>query len=323
MRRNVIIGFVIGLLIVATYVMMQQMKEPHNKAVYTVGILQTASHPALDAVLYGFQQELQKLMGDTTIAFIIQNAQGSVSSAHTIAQQFHGSKKYDLFFAVATPAAQAMHAVEKERPIIIAAVTDPNALGLVYPESNICGVTDMIDVQAEVSMLTKLVPHAKNIGLLYTIGETNSLAAVEIMKVELTKIGLIPIEFAVSGEQDMQAVVELACRKTDFILAPTDNVVASTISLITMITQKNKKPLIVSDNMLVVSGALAAQGIDYKASGQQAAHQVFELLTQNKKISDLSIEQTKSEQIFVNQQTLALLGLSIPEELQEHIVLVS
>ena len=68
---------------------------------------------------------------------------------------------------------------------------------------------------------------------------------------------------------------------------------------------------------------MAAQGVDYKVSGQQAAHTAFALLTESKQPSDLPIEQTKCEQIFVNQQTLALLELSVPAELQEHVVLVS
>ena len=90
-----------------------------------------------------------------------------------------------------------------------------------------------------------------------------------------------------------------------------------------MITNKYKKPLIVSDNMLIAAGALAAQGVDYKVSGQQAAHTAFALLMQGKQLCDLPIEQTKCEQIFINQQTLELLGLSIPQELREHVVLIS
>lgn len=304
------------------YILIQKKSQVTEKATYTIGILQTASHPALDSVLQGFQQELKKMLGDTTVAYVVQNAQGSVSSAHTIAQQFHGSSKYDLFFTIATPAAQAMHAVEKERPIILAAVTDPSALGFVYAGSNVCGVTDMIDISSEVAMLHALVPDAKNIGLLYTIGEMNSLVLVEIMKSKLQDLGLNPIDFAVSGEADIQAVVELACRKSDLILAPTDNVVASTISLITMITKKYKKPLIVSDNMLVSSGALAAQGVDYYASGQQAAGCAFQLLVEHKKPSEVSIQQTKSEQIFMNKQTLNDCGLSVPAELQTSVILV-
>lgn len=322
MKKLISLG-IVSLIIVGLVFLVQYNKQHEGSAMYTIGILQTASHPALDAVLDGFKNELENLMGNTKISFIIQNAQGSVSSAHTIAQQFHGSSKYDLFFAIATPAAQAMHAVEKERPIIIAAVTDPSALGFVYLMSNVCGLTDMIDVPAEVAMLHTLVPNAKNIGLLYTVGETNSLVLVDIMKKELIKLGLTPVDFAVSGESDMQAMVELACRKSDLILAPTDNVVASTISLISMITKKYKKPLIVSDNMLVSSGALAAQGVDYEKSGRQCAHHAFQLLTQDKNISEIGIEQTKSEQIFINKQTLELLELSVPQELIDHVVLIS
>jgi len=322
MKKIIWVG-VVGVIVVGMVFFVQRNKQQEDSAVYTVGVLQTASHPALDAVLNGFETELKKLMGDIKVSFVIQNAQGSVASAHTIAQQFHGSSKYDLFFTIATPAAQSMHAVEKERPIIIAAVTDPNALGFVYPESNVYGVTDMIDVQAEVAMLHTLVPNAKNIGLLYTVGETNSLVLVDIMKKELIKLGLTPVDFAVSGESDMQALVELACRKSDLILAPTDNVVASTISLITMITKKYKKPLIVSDNMLVSSGALAAQGVDYEKSGRQAACHAFDLLIQDKNISELGIEQTKSEQIFINQQTLKLLELTVSQEIADRVVLIS
>jgi len=322
MKKNIMVIITI-LLCGIIYVAMQQNNQQQVHAKYTVGILQTASHPALDAVLQGFQVELQKLMGDEEIAFVVQNAQGSVSSAHTIAQQFHGSSKYDLFFTIATPAAQAMHAVEKKRPIMIAAVTDPVALGLVYPKSNICGVTDMIDVPAEVSMLHALVSDAKNIGLLYTVGETNSLILIDIMKKELIKLGLTPVDFAVGSEADMQAMVELACRKVDLLLAPTDNVVASTIPLITTITKKYKKPFIVSDNMLVTAGALASQGVDYKTSGEQAAYGAYQLLTQNKNVYEVGIEQTKSDKIFINEQIMKFLELSVPKEFVNRVELVS
>lgn len=311
-----------GVLCASVYLIMNKRSDNNSTAQYTVGILQTASHPALDAVVQGFQAELQQLAGDEQIVFVVQNAQGSVSSAHTIAQQFHSSSKYDLFFTIATPAAQAMHAVEKERPIVIAAVTDPVALDLVYPGSNVSGVTDMINVQASIDLLQQLVPHAKNIGILYTTGETNSRALVEIMKLKLVQAGLTPRDFAVGGESDIQAVTELACRKSDLIMAPTDNTVASTISLITMITRNYKKPLIVCDNMLVAAGALAAQGVDYKKSGQQAAHCAFDLLTGNKKISDLPIEQTVCQEIFVHEIVMQELGISIPEKLDGSIIFV-
>lgn len=315
-----IIGITIAL--VGSFIVIKQIKKTKVKnSAYTIGILQTASHPALDASREGFTEELKNQLG-TDIEFVIQNAQGSISQAHTIAQQFHANQQYNGFFAIATPAAQAMSATEQKRPIFIAAVTDPNALGLIHPTTNICGTKDMIDVKAEIEMLTQLIPNVKTVGLLYTSGETNSIALVKQMHSELEIQGLKYIDFAVSNEADMQAIVELACRKTDVILAPTDNTVASTITLITTITRKNKKPLIVSDNMLVKYGALAARGVDYKASGKQAAQIAYKVLVEGKKPYELPIEQAKSEQIFINKATLDMLGLTIPTMLEKYIVLV-
>ena len=320
--KKVILAISIFIAFVGSFIVIKHIKKPATKAcAYTIGILQTASHPALDACREGFVEELKNRLG-SDIEFVIQNAQGSISQAHTIAQRFHANKKYNGFFAIATPAAQAMSSTENARPIFIAAVTDPNALGLTHPTTNVCGTKDMIDVKAKIEMLTQLVPNAKTVGLLYTSGETNSIALIKQMHSELEKQGLKYIDFAISNEADMQAVVESACRKTDVMLAPTDNTVASTISLIVSITSKNKKPLIVSDNMLVKYGALAARGVDYKTSGKQAAQIAHEVLVEGKKPYELPIQQAKTEQIFINKATLDMLGLTIPKDLENCVVLV-
>ena len=235
MSRKIIIMAALAGAFILSFVIAKQMKKPATTAKYTIGILQTASHPALDAVRDGFMEELKNTLG-VDVAFIIQNAQGSVSQAHTIAQQFHANKQIQAVFAIATPAAQAMSAVEKTKPIFIAAVTDPNALGLIYPMTNVCGVTDAINVPAEIDMLVQLVPSAKTVGLLYTSGETNSLVMAKQMRQELEKRGLMVIDFAVTSESDLPAITELACRKVDVLLSPTYNMVASAIALLATIT---------------------------------------------------------------------------------------
>lgn len=319
--KKIILITSLTIIFFASFIILKRTKQNNLKAAYTIGILQTASHPALNASRQGFTEELKSKMGDK-IEFVIQNAQGSVTSAHTIAQQFSIDKNFNAFFAIATPAAQALSATDKERPIIISAVTDPNALGLIYPNTNVCGVKDMIDVKSQVNMLAKLLPNAKTIGLIYTSGEANSIALVKQMRSELEKLGLTAVDFAVSNEADMPAIVELACRKTDALLAPTDNTVASAITIITSIALKNKKPLIVSDNTLVKFGALASKGVDYKASGKRAAQIAYQVLINNKKPCDLPVEQAKSDQIYINKATMETLGLTAPEELEEIIVFV-
>lgn len=320
MKKSIVV-IAIAIAILSSLLLFKNNKNRTTPSLYTIGILQTASHPALDAARDGFIEELSEQLNND-VTFITYNAEGSVSQAYTIAQRFHANKDINAFFTIATPATQAMSSVEKERPIIIAAVTDPNAMGLIYPETNVCGTNDMIDVEKEIEMLIALVPQAKTVGLLYTLGEPNSEVLVELMKQELEARGLIAVDFAIANESDVQAVVESACRKVDVLLAPTDNIVASTIGFIVALTLKCKKPLIVSDNMLVTFGALAARGVDYKENGKQAAHVAVRVLKEGKKPFELPIEQVTADQIFINSNTSQALGISVPDALKKQVTFV-
>lgn len=311
-----IISFCITLM--ACFACIRHLKKQSHRAKFTIGIIQTASHPALDAARDGFIEEIKNTMGNT-VEIIIKNAQGSVAQAHTIAQQFKADKTFKAFFALATPAAQALATVEKERPIIIAAVTDPYSLGLIHPTTNVSGVHDMINVRAEITLITQLIPSAKTVGLIYTSGETNSIALIKLMHQELEKVGLQPIDFAITHESDLQAQVELACRKTDLLLAPTDNTIASAISFISNIALRFKKPLIVSDVMLAPFGPLAAYGVDYNLSGKEAAQFMQDILVNGKHPSELPLKKPTSNYMIINKKTLAALELTIPKSLENQV----
>jgi putative tryptophan/tyrosine transport system substrate-binding protein len=317
----ILIGCLLLVGLLAGFIRIKKIRKQNTTSAYHIGILQTASHPALDAARDGFIQELQQLLHND-IEFIINNAQGSIPHAHTIAQQFHANKQLTGFFAIATPAAQALSAVEKERPIIIAAVTDPYGLGLIYPGTNVCGSQDMIDVKAAIELIRALVPTVKTVGLLYTSGEVNALAAAKVMRSELETMGITSLDFSVSQELDIAGLVESACRKVDVIFTPNDNIISLSISLIASIAQKNSIPLFVSDPMLVASGPLAARGINYTQSGALAARIAYEVLVDGKKPSDIPIEQTPSNAIVVNKKTVEALGLTIPNDLAPHVTLV-
>lgn len=291
------------------------------KTRFTIGILQTASHPALDAARDGFIEELQKTLGND-VSFSIRNGQGSIANIHTIAQQFHHDKNIQSIFAIATPAVQAISTIEKNKPIFIAAVTDPQTLGLIHPITNVCGTNDMIDVSGEIMLLTKLLPKAQTVGLLYNNGELNSITLANLMRQALKEHNLTPIDFAVTSESDLPTAAQIAFTKVDLVLAPTDNMVASSITLLVSLADKNKKPLIVSDNMLVSNGALASKGVDYKQSGKQTAQIAYQVLVHNKKPYELPIEQAKSDKVFVNTKVATLLNVTIPDSLKYDIVLV-
>ena len=79
---------------------------------YNISVSQFVEHPALDAVLKGFQ-DYRKKTGDGRI----QHSQcaGQHGHGHQIANQIMGEKP-DLILAIATPTAQACAQALKKRP---------------------------------------------------------------------------------------------------------------------------------------------------------------------------------------------------------------
>jgi putative ABC transport system substrate-binding protein len=282
--------------------------------VLTIGILQTASHPALDEAREGFIAELTRLMGAKSLEFVVQNAEGSLSSAQTIAKHFHVHKKIDAIYAIATPAVQAMAKVEKEKPIFIAAVSDPESLGILYPGTNLCGTTDRVDTEAQADLVMHLVPDLQRVAILYHPGENNSEVMVKRMQLSLEKRGLEVLTLGVHSESDIVPVVHAAARKAGAILVPTDNLLVGAMPVVAREALRNGCPLIASDLPSAAKGALVAQGADYSDLGKTAAAMAYEVLIEGKSPADAGIVHPSNAKTVFNKNALNQLQIFLPED---------
>jgi putative tryptophan/tyrosine transport system substrate-binding protein len=316
--RTIIIFGLIATVVIGAIILKKSFNRSHQ-ATYNVAIIQTASHPALDAARDGFINNLQEKLG-ADIGFTIRNGEGSINTLYAIAQQFHARQDIDAIYAIATPAAQAMASVEKEKPIIIAAVTVVPELGISFDAPNICGVSDMINVRAEIEAMQQLLPNIKTVGIIFSTAETNAVATSKIMVTELERVGYTPVTIGIASESDIEPAVMSALRRVDALLAPTDNSIANSIALISDLARKAAKPLIVSDNMLVQYGPLMARGVNYYQAGVDAAHIAVQLLIDHKKPYELPIVGADSKDIFINMQTAQALNIVIPSELKKYVV---
>lgn len=305
--------------IILSVVMSACSSSSQDESKVKIGIIQTVSHPALDQARDGFMSELTAKLG-TDVSFVIQNAEGSISQARSIAQSFHADPSIDGIFAIATPAAQAAVGVEKNKPIIFGAVTDPARAGLLKPGGNACGTSDRIDVKAEIDLLQTLVPNAKKVAVLFSVGEVNSVILAEEMHQELTGRGFEVVKVGMSQEFEVASAMASACRQADVVLTPTDNLVAVAMPVITKIAREQKKPLIVSDNLLVVQGALASRGIEYSQSGKEAGRIAFRILVEGEKPENVALASPKVGRIVVNRKVLDELGLTLPDSLGAEVV---
>ncbi|KDR94538.1 putative ABC transport system substrate-binding protein [Peptoclostridium litorale DSM 5388] len=280
-----------------------------------VGISQIVEYSALDENREGFVKALEDAgyVDGENIEIDIQNAQGDIATAQTIAQSFASQKK-DMIFAIATPSAQGAYNATKEIPIMISSVTDPVAAGLVNsmenPGTNVSGTSDYIPVSKQIELIKTFAPDAKRIGVLYNTSEVNSQVQLDQLKEEAK--GYEIVEVGVTSTNEVNQAISSMLGKIDVLYAPTDQLVVSAMPIIVEKTMAKKIPVIAAEKGSVELGALATQGINYYKLGYETGKMAVKVL-KGEEISSMPVRTASETDIIVNEDTLKALGLEKPQ----------
>lgn len=284
-----------------------------------IGVVQIVQHGSLDEANKGFVDALKERgYGPDKVEIDQENAQGDQSNLKTIVSRFKAEKP-KLICAIATPAAQAAANEIKDIPIVGTAITDYTSAKLVQnderPGGNVTGVSDFASMDAQMELAAKLIPQAKNVGLIYCSSEVNSEVQANQMKDYCKKHGLSVEERTVNNVNDIQQVAESLVGKVDYIYVPTDNTLASSIPTLMKITDANKIPVIVGADIMAKDGALAALSVDYYRLGKQTGELAADILDGKVKPETSPIQHQKDYTIVINKQDAEILGIRIPEEI--------
>lgn len=297
-----------------------------DKKIIKVGITQIVEHPSLDAAKKGFIDALGEsgYKEGENLEIDMQNAQGDMATAQTIAQSFTSGDK-DMIFAISTPSAQAAYNTIKDKPILITAVTDPVKAGLAKslekPDTNITGTTDAAPIEKQFELLKKLMPNAKKVGIIYNTSEVNSESEIQRAKKVAPEYGLEVVTAGVTNVNEISQVLDSMIKNIDVLYTPADNVVASSMPLISQKCMGNKVPIIGAVKAEVESGALATEGIDYYKLGYQTGKMAVEVI-KGKSTKEMPITTLKDTELVINMETAKKLNISIPVELQKTATIV-
>ena len=284
---------------------------------YRIGITQIASHPALDSAREGFKDAFKE--AGIEADFDEKNANGETTNANLIANNFVSSKE-DLIFAIATNAAQPASQATNEIPVVFSAITDPQAAGIL--KDNVTGVSDRMDVKQQLELLKKLSPNIKTVGVIYNSSEQNSKIQVEDLKKAAKELGINVAEKSIVQANEIPQAADSLVREADAIYLPTDNLVASVVSLITEKATTAKKIVFGAEAAHVKGGALITQGVSYYEIGKEAGKMAIDILKNGKKPNEIKFKTMPLNEIVVNAKTLAALGISLPEDVKSKAKLV-
>lgn len=277
-----------------------------------VGILQYMEHESLTAAREGFVAELAEngyKEGDK-LTLDYQNAQGDQANLQTMSEQLIGQN--DLVLAIATPAAQSLATVSTETPVLFTAVTDPLSADLVesieQPGGLLTGTSDQAPIDKQVALLGQAVPAAKTVGILYTTSERNSEVQVEQAEKLLEKAGYKVIVKGISSSNEVQDAATSLMKDVDAVFIPTDNTIASTMTMIGDLSIQYKVPVIGGSTDMVDQGGLLTYGTNYEALGRQTAKMAIKIL-EGEKVQDLAVQYPETVSLHVNEEMAKKLGI--------------
>ena len=287
-----------------------------------VAISQIVEHPSLDAVRKGLLDYLAErgFVAGKNLTVLYKNAQGSVTTSSQIAQSLASHEPSPtVFVAIGTPTAQGAIAATRGKniPVVFTAVTDPVSSRLVKNlekhSKRLTGIIDYPPLDEQFSLMKRLMPELKSIGVMYNPGESNSVSVVKAFKEKAKKAGLQVIEGPVNKAVDLPiAFRQLQAKGVEVIYVPQDNTVISAMPQLSGLSYTHKIPVFTSDNGSVKEGALACMSYSYYTVGKSTGNYIVRLI-QGESAGDLPIKTPDDYQLYVNTKAAEKLGLELPK----------
>ena len=283
---------------------------------FRVGICQLVQHDALDAATKGFRDALEAEFGDSVV-IDEQNAQGESATCATIVGGFVANE-YDVIMANATPALQAAVAATTDIPILGTSITDyATALNMTEFSGttgiNVSGTSDLAPLDAQEDMILELVPDVKKVAILYCSSEANSKYQADEVKKLLDEDGIAYQEYTFADSNDLQSVVTTAVSDCDAMYIPTDNTVASNMTIVTNIAGPAGLPIICGEENMMKAGGLATLSISYYDIGFETGKQAIEILKNGADVSAMPIAYAADPVKEINKAYAETIGFALPE----------
>lgn len=327
----VAVGLIAAVLVMNFFMEKDQQTTAEKKVaqdIPTVGVLQFVSHPALDTIYQGVQDGLKEKGYDVSkkqVKITFQNGQADQSKLSTMSQQLIDQKP-DVLVGIATPAAQSLANLTTEIPIVLGAVTDPVAAGLVKdnqkPGGNITGVSDQAPLKSQFELAKKILPKVKTVAILHSSVEDNATVQAKSAEREAKKLGYEVKLYPIPSENEISQTIQSMNGKVDFIYVPTDNTMANAMQTIVEAANNIKVPVIPAVDTMVVDGGLATISIDQYQLGVESGKMAADIIDGKSKPADTPIFIFDNGKMVANKKQLAFFNIELPEEMQKEVTYV-
>jgi putative ABC transport system substrate-binding protein len=294
-----------------------------EETVIRIGECVIIEHPDLESDQQGFHEIVDAWaeLNGVTVEYGYKNAEGDMSLAQTIADLFV-DLEVDLIHSITTPISQACVGAAEgtDIPIVFSTVTAPAKAGIVSTwdaprPDNVCGVSDMADMPAQMEIIKEIMPELSVLGVIYNAGEMNSVVQIEHLTACMADVGIDELVEATCGTTaEVGPAAASLVGRCDAIYIPTDNTAVSGLEAIIAVAEENKIPFFGSTGDMVDRGCISAKGADYYWIGQEAGRYAVRVL-EGEFPGDIPVVACAAEAcpVVVNLGAAERMGITIPQ----------
>ena len=228
--------------------------------------------------------------------------------------------KVDVIVTHGTPGALAAKQATTTIPIVVGAVGDPLASGVVTnlarPGGNVTGLTFFVpEIAAKrLELLKEALPGLTDVGILLNSANPANDPTLPQMKSIAQHLKLELHQFDARAPADFEgAFAAMVTRRVGAFVVVEDPMLISNVPTVAALALQRRLPSCAWPDF-AIAGGLMAYGVDFPDMFRRAATLVDKIL-KGAKPGDLPIERATQFEIIVNLKTAKALGLSIPYNL--------
>lgn len=289
---------------------------PANIAVLTPGL-------SYESTLVGLREALLKLgyREGKNLTLTVEDTQGETANLKGRLVRVIEAKP-DVIFTVATAHSVAAKQATATIPIVFTVVGDPVMAQLVASfassRNNVTGVSShsALLTAKRIELLKDLVPKAKAIMVLAPLHEASAKAGLPYLDEPVKKMALRIVRKDIGGTEEFEKLLAEKWAGIDAVFPIPSVFVGKNMRALAAKVNKERLPMIVSEESWVKAGALASYGTDFRLIGVQAAKLVVKVL-KGLKPADIPIETPDPLVLTINQNAAKAIGLKIPDKIVE------
>jgi putative ABC transport system substrate-binding protein len=227
----------------------------------------------------------------------------------------------DIFIAPATLQAVIIRKVTTTIPIVVPALADPVALGLVASESrpggNLTGIAPYVEAlpAKQLELAREIVPGATRVGLLDDVTDPKAPPQRREIEAAGQELSVKILVAEAHTPDDIGSAYDALMREhVEAVVVEQSNMLLEARKKIAEVAIANRLPSVYGYREHVDAGGLISYGVDLNWCYHRAAYYVDKIL-KGAKPADLPVEFPTKLELVVNLKTAKALGLTIPQSI--------